>query len=188
MIYFVSENNRKFLEYQTILDGMQLSHLKISLTEIQAVNAMEVCKHKLLTAKTSPILKNNSFFIEDTALYFTAWKNFPGVYIKWMLESLGVEKIYQSLTAFKKEAIAECTIGYFCSKTNQTHFFQERVKGNIVSPQVNNQGTEGFGWDPLFVPKDHSQSYAQMSKKQKNLCSHRALAAKKFQQFLQKQN
>ena len=43
-----------------------------------------------------------------------------------------------------------------------------------------------FGWDSLFIPDTQKISYAQMSLKQKNLYSHRALASKKFQQFLEK--
>jgi non-canonical purine NTP pyrophosphatase (RdgB/HAM1 family) len=180
--YFVSGNKNKFLEYQAMLEKTtKIAQVNISLAEIQATNATEVCEHKLLAAQENPLLKEKSFFIEDTALYFTAWKNFPGVYIKWMLESLGVEKIYQSLETFPKEAVAECTIGYFCSTTSCSHFFQGKLKGSITPPQKKG----GFGWDALFTPENQKLSFAQMSKKQKNLYSHRAFATEKFQKFLQ---
>ena len=181
-IYFVSGNKEKFTEYQVLLEKTaSISQIKLSLIEIQA-HSLKLCEHKLIEAKKSHLLKEKNFFIEDTALYFTAWNDFPGVYIKWMLESLAIEKIYQSLASFKKEAIAECTIGYFSYQTQQTNFFQGRVKGKIVSPK----GGKSFGWDALFAPQGQNKSYAQMTKKEKNCISHRFLATQKFQQFLQK--
>ncbi len=38
------------------------------------------------------------------------------------------------------------------------------------------RGTEGFGYDPLFMPEGHTRSFAEMSAAEKNLLSHRARA------------
>ena len=38
------------------------------------------------------------------------------------------------------------------------------------------RGTEGFGYDPLFVPNGHTQTLAEMSRSEKNRISHRAHA------------
>ena len=48
-----------------------------------------------------------------------------------------------------------------------------RLEGSIAeSPR----GTNGFGYDPLFVPEGSWRSYAEMSIEEKNKISHRALA------------
>ena len=104
MITFVSGNQQKFLEYKKIFQEKQkITPINIPLIEIQALNSLQVCEYKLKSANNHPLLQGKDFFIEDTALYFCAWKNFPGIYIKWMLKSLGTEGIYQSLYNFDKK-------------------------------------------------------------------------------------
>lgn len=42
------------------------------------------------------------------------------------------------------------------------------------------KGTNGFGYDPLFVPQGYVRSFGQLSEKTKAQLSHRAIALKKF--------
>lgn len=51
------------------------------------------------------------------------------------------------------------------------------VEGTIATEE---SGAEGFGYDPLFVPKGHNKSFAEMTASQKNLISHRGRAVKKL--------
>jgi XTP/dITP diphosphohydrolase len=41
------------------------------------------------------------------------------------------------------------------------------------------RGTNGFGYDPLFVPEGHTETFAQLSSEVKNRISHRARALQK---------
>jgi XTP/dITP diphosphohydrolase len=41
------------------------------------------------------------------------------------------------------------------------------------------RGNQGFGYDPLFVPKGYTRTYAEMSLEEKNILSHRARALEK---------
>lgn len=50
------------------------------------------------------------------------------------------------------------------------------VEGSILE---NIRGTEGFGYDPLFVPNGSVRTYAEMSLDEKNTISHRAKALEK---------
>lgn len=59
--------------------------------------------------------------------------------------------------------------------------FEGTVEGRILeSPKRRG----GFGYDPLFVPKGHTRSYAEMTLEEKNQLSHRAEALKKASEFL----
>lgn len=61
------------------------------------------------------------------------------------------------------------------------HQFTGIVKGQILQTT---QGTEGFGYDPIFRPEGYSQTFAEMTLAEKNKISHRALALKQLIDFL----
>jgi XTP/dITP diphosphohydrolase len=42
------------------------------------------------------------------------------------------------------------------------------------------KGTNGFGYDPLFIPQGYARTFGQLTEKTKMNLSHRALALKKF--------
>jgi XTP/dITP diphosphohydrolase len=60
--------------------------------------------------------------------------------------------------------------------------FEGIIKGSIL---FECRGTQGFGYDPLFLPQGYTQTFASMSPQEKNAISHRALALQQLQQFLQ---
>ena len=60
--------------------------------------------------------------------------------------------------------------------------FQGICKGKILEAP---QGTEGFGYDLIFIPDGSKQSFAEMTVEEKNRFNHRAKAAVKLVAFLQ---
>lgn len=61
--------------------------------------------------------------------------------------------------------------------------FEGVVEGRIIDRE---QGHEGFGYDPLFVPEGADKTFAQMTTDEKNSVSHRARAVRKLAAYLQK--
>ena len=59
--------------------------------------------------------------------------------------------------------------------------FEGRVEGVIATEE---SGSEGFGYDPLFVPSGEIITFAQMSAEAKNAISHRGRAVAKLVNFL----
>ncbi len=57
-------------------------------------------------------------------------------------------------------------------------------KGNIGFTE---KGTEGFGYDSLFIPEGYNLTMAEISRSEKNIISHRGKALKKMSDFLKKQ-
>lgn len=52
-------------------------------------------------------------------------------------------------------------------------FFLGEVGGIIITEE---RGSKGFGYDPIFQPDGYKQTFAEMSLKDKNMISHRAMA------------
>ena len=59
--------------------------------------------------------------------------------------------------------------------------FEGSIKGQIISEL---RGTQGFGYDPVFVPEGYETTFAEMSLEEKGRISHRARAFAKLVEFL----
>ena len=47
-------------------------------------------------------------------------------------------------------------------------------------------GSNGFGYDPIFIPEGFDRSFAQMTDDEKNAVSHRGRAVRKLVDYLRK--
>lgn len=56
-----------------------------------------------------------------------------------------------------------------------------KVEGSIISEL---SGTGGFGYDPLFIPEDYTETFAELGSEVKNTLSHRGKALQKIMKFL----
>uniref|UniRef100_A0A7N5K6B9 Inosine triphosphate pyrophosphatase n=1 Tax=Ailuropoda melanoleuca TaxID=9646 RepID=A0A7N5K6B9_AILME len=119
--------------------------------------------------------------VEDTCLCFNALGGLPGPYIKWFLEKLKPEGLYQLLAGFEdKSAYALCTFALSTGDpTEPVRLFRGRTSGRIVVPR----GCRDFGWDPCFQPDGYEQTYAEMPKAEKNAISHRFRALLELQKY-----
>ena len=59
--------------------------------------------------------------------------------------------------------------------------FEGSIKGQIISEL---RGSEGFGYDPIFIPEGYTTTFAEMSLAEKGKISHRAKAFGKLVAFL----
>lgn len=59
--------------------------------------------------------------------------------------------------------------------------FEGIVAGRIITDK---RGTNGFGYDPVFVPVGYDLTFAEMSSEEKNKISHRGEAIKKLIEYL----
>jgi XTP/dITP diphosphohydrolase len=58
------------------------------------------------------------------------------------------------------------------------------INGQIIAERV---GTNGFGYDPIFVADGYQKTFAELTLEEKSNISHRGIAVKQLITFLQKQ-
>ena len=64
---------------------------------------------------------------------------------------------------------------------HEEFIFEGIIKGKIIKEI---KGDNGFGYDPIFQPEHHFLTFAQISTREKNKISHRAIALRKLIDFL----
>ena len=67
---------------------------------------------------------------------------------------------------------------------DQEWTFEGVCKGKIIEEQI---GKKGFGYDPIFMPDEFAETFAQMDPNIKNLISHRGKAVQRFLEFLEEE-
>lgn len=175
-LYFITGNKNKFDEARRVIP--EIKEKEIDLLEIQELDA-----HKIIKEKMNEAMKHHKsgeeFVIEDTSLYFDCLNGLPGPLIKWFLESIGSEGLYEITKRFGNDkAEARTILGY--SDGKELRFFEGSVKGKIVKPEKKT----GFGWDNIFQPDGYEKPFVDMSREDKNEISMRGLAFKKLREYL----
>lgn len=66
-------------------------------------------------------------------------------------------------------------------KKGKEHLFEGVVEGVIAREK---SGTQGFGYDPVFIPEGNSKTFAELGEDIKNTISHRARAVQKLAEYL----
>ncbi|NQV91770.1 RdgB/HAM1 family non-canonical purine NTP pyrophosphatase [Candidatus Woesearchaeota archaeon] len=175
-LHFITGNKHKLEEAQMILPHIE--SIELDLPEIQSLDPQEIIAEKLKAATKE---HKGEFFIEDVSLYIECMNGFPGPLIKWLLEAIKKEGIANLVLKYENHnATVKAVIGY--SNGNDIHFFTGEIQGKIVAPR----GNSNFGFDPIFQPNDHNQTFAEMEISEKNAISHRNIALKKLKDFLEK--
>jgi XTP/dITP diphosphohydrolase len=94
-----------------------------------------------------------------------------------------VKKLLEVMsTIYKREARFVCCIA-LAMPDGDIQVFNGYAEGIIgLEPR----GSNGFGYDPVFYPKGHTRTFAEMTDEEKDLLSHRGKALKKFKEYLSK--
>lgn len=118
---------------------------------------------------------------DDSGLEIKALNNEPGIY---SARYLGVDTPYETKNQIILDRLKDVNdrTAQFTSVVAIVYddtieeVFEGIMPGSI---SLKPAGSNGFGYDPIFIPDGESLTYAEMSKLQKNSLSHRGKAFKK---------
>lgn len=129
-------------------------------------------------------------FADDTGLEVNALGGQPGVHTARFAERMGWGSSHDSqanmgclLSLLEKndDRRARFRTVIALLLNGEQHLFEGIVEGDILTER---HGTEGFGYDPVFRPKGHTTTFAEMTAADKNAISHRGRATQKLAEFL----
>lgn len=174
-LYFISGNKNKLKEIQAIIPHVE--QLEIDLPEIQSLDARKIIEAKLNEARKH---HKGEFIVEDTSLYFKCLNGLPGPLIKWFMEAMTLEELYNITEKIgNSDAEAKTIIGYI-DKNGKINYFEGSLSGKIVRPNVKSR----FGWDPIFQPVNSEKTFAEMSLEEKNKISMRRKAVEQLKEAI----
>jgi XTP/dITP diphosphohydrolase len=180
-LYFITSNKGKFKEIANKLIKVDVKVIQKNLgyPEVQA-NSLE----DVVNFGVNYIIEKfqKPFIIEDAGIFIKNLNDFPGVFSADVFYKIGCKGILKLLEDVKKdrEACFKSVIAYVNSD-RQIHIFTGECMGVIGFEEM---GSNGFGYDPIFIPQGETKTFAQMTVEEKNRYSHRGDALDKLLKFL----
>jgi len=177
--FFVTGNVHKFNEARNVLSKYDIATamLNIEAVEIQDDDLKRIAIVSALDAARKSGLP---VFVEDAGLFIKALNGFPGPYSNYVYRTIGTKGILKLMEKINQRDAYFHSVVAFCNPNEKTEplCFEGGVDGKLTYEE---RGKQGFGFDPIFKLFGEGEvTFAEMSTEEKNRCSHRAQALKKF--------
>lgn len=190
-LVFATNNANKLQEIRAILgSGMEV----LSLADINCHDdipeiAPTLEGNALIKARWVKERYGFDCFADDTGLEVAALDGAPGVHTARYAypdrhdPEANTQKLLHSLEG-RDDRRAQFRTAIALILNGEEHVFEGVVEGFISTEK---RGTEGFGYDPVFIPEDTGLTFAELGTDVKNRISHRARAVAKLVEYLKTQ-
>jgi len=186
-LIFASNNEHKVREINSILGSkIKLVSLKdLGINDDIPEEEPDLEGNAMAKARYVHKLTGENVFADDTGLEVDFLNGEPGVHsARYAGESrdfsANIDKLLKLMGDTKNRKARFRTVIALILE-NKTYLFEGIVNGSIIKDKI---GTEGFGYDPVFIPDGKELTFAQMDLKEKNTISHRSRAFEKLREFL----
>jgi XTP/dITP diphosphohydrolase len=193
-IIFATGNQHKVIEAQKALgDSFALIMPKeLGLTEEIPENGDTLQANAIEKAEYLWKKFGKNCFADDTGLEVDALGGAPGVYSARYAgpekgSEANMDKLLSELQAAEQAGGEISRAARFRTVValildGELHLFNGVLEGSIAKER---SGSQGFGYDPIFIPDGYSKTLAEISLEEKNAISHRGKAMRALAQFLQ---
>lgn len=186
-LVFASNNKHKIKELKELLPD------KFEIVSLEEIGCTEDIAETSDTIEGNAILKANYVtqnyglpcFADDSGLEVQALGGAPGVYSaryagEQKSDSDNIAKLLEQLKHSENRKAQFKTV-IVLNLNNEQHLFTGIIEGEITTAK---RGTNGFGYDPVFVAENSSKTFAELTSEEKNKVSHRARAVEKLSNWL----
>jgi XTP/dITP diphosphohydrolase len=186
-IVFATNNKNKILEIQSMLPE------SIEIISLESIGCLEDIPETADTIEGNAIMKANYItekygydcFADDTGLEVDSLNGEPGVYsARYAGEKRSSEDNMDKLLLNLENSTnrnAQFKTVITLNLKGKQYLFTGIAKGEIT---LEKNGNQGFGYDPIFRPQGHQETFAQLSLDTKNRISHRGKATQELISFL----
>lgn len=176
-IHFASSNRGKIEEVSKHLKsfGIAVHGNCIEMPEISSDDLETVAMEK---AKAAANIIKRPVIVEDTGMYFRAYRDFPGTHPKFVFRSISYEGIFRLLEGKSRKAYFRTVVAY-CEPGKGPKTFEGISRGKIMD-RAAGKADEALPYDAIFMPEGETRAYSQMTKEEKAKTSHRARALEAF--------
>jgi XTP/dITP diphosphohydrolase len=186
-LVIASHNKGKVREIAALLEGRGLD--VVSAAELDLPEPVETgttfFANAELKARAAADLSGYPALADDSGLCVDALNGDPGVYTADWAETptgrdwvMAMRKVEDALAAKGPDASRNAhfvSVLALAWPDGHVEWFEGRADGTLVWPP---RGKVGFGYDPVFQPLGHAQTYAELPHETKNEISHRNAAFK----------
>ncbi len=190
-LVFASNNKNKIQEIQALVPNT------IQIVSLEEIGCFEDIPETADTIEGNAILKANyvtekygyDCFADDTGLEVEALNGAPGVYsARYAGERKNandnMDKLLFELKDKTNRKANFKTVIALNLKGKQI-LFSGIIHGKIIEEKI---GTNGFGYDPIFVADGYEKTFAELSMEEKSTISHRGIAVKQLIEYFTKNN
>jgi XTP/dITP diphosphohydrolase len=186
-LVFASNNKNKIKEILLLVPS------DIQILSLEDIGCIEEIPETADTIEGNAILKANyisenygyNCFADDTGLEVEALDGEPGVYsARYAGEQRdandNMAKLLVNLEG-KSNRNAQFKTVIALNLDGKQNLFRGVINGKIIEEKI---GTNGFGYDPIFIADGYSKTFAELTLEEKSVISHRGLAVKQLVDFL----
>ena len=183
-VVIASHNEGKINEFKTLLAAYNLKIVTSRDLGIKDVKETGKTFQENSLIKVKSIPDNYLAISDDSGLCVNSLGGRPGIFSSRFQKKCGgwyeaMEKIYSDVKTRKNRDFSArfiCCLSIKFSK-NLIYSYLGEIVGKIVWPP---KGKNGFGYDPFFIPRGHSMTFAEMEHSNKIFIDHRSIALKKL--------
>ena len=172
MLKFITSNPFKFSDaFQSFKrNGINIKQEFINVPEIQASSAEEVCRAKVVYVSDKI---NGDFFIEDSSFHIPALNGFPGVYVRYIVETLGVNGIITAMKGLESRGCFFRSCVIYRDQDGQQHEFTFIRDGLFIMDSISTKNILGWSslWSIIGITSEGC-TYAELKKSQQDKLTH----------------
>ncbi len=178
-IHVATSNRHKIEELNAVLAGCGYRAEPAPAPKVE-IQGDDVAAIAVYAAASAYSVLGRPVLVEDAGLYVDALSGFPGPYSSYVFKTIGVAGLLRLLEGIdERRAVFRSALAY--AGPWGVEVFTGEVEGSIADRP---RGSLGFGFDPVFVPRGDTRTFAEMSLEEKSRYSHRARAARKLCEWL----
>ena len=186
-LVFASNNKNKIAEIQQMLPK------EIEILSLEEIGCFDDIPETANTIEENAILKADyvsqkygyNCFADDTGLEVETLNGAPGVYSaryagEQKNDNDNMNKLLDALKNNENRKANFKTV-IALNLNGKQYLFTGIANGTITEEK---KGNKGFGYDPIFLPENHSKTFAEIDQKEKALLSHRGKATAQLIAFI----